>query len=389
MKRFLPFLMILALATPVFGQQLPYPQQDAFPMDALPDVWEGDYGKTNIFGVYYGTMVLPLDTLWLPGLGTYDSIPATRGINLTQYEWLGFEVVLVQADTTLNDSVEVSLWTGDWGSVDSLIEAVAATQITNGGLFDTCGTFPNCLRATHWFCLRDTAETREYPFQRYAWLRLRNYMTTIFATDTTFEGTPNEELTGDSLNQWLTTNADDLMHTVLYEADFDSFVYVSTKDSLFAVAFDEMSCAESPGRIDSVTFAIAYCESIVVLIGDSLAVGIAFGDVAGSYWDFDEGAGSGILWSATQFLDSSLSASTNPRAKDTVYFTFATDPYGNAWTRSTLDSTTVFVDPIYIGVTGGAAKGWLYIYLMWATTYHSRTDLYPNAKYRATIWLKE
>lgn len=157
---------------------------------------------------------------------------------------------------------------------------------------------------------------------------------------------------------------------------------------------NEMAIAESPGTIDSLTFAIAYCESIVVLAADTLRLGIAFGDSTGHHYDsLDIGVGgSGVLWS-TQFpLDSSLSVTTDPRAKDTVYFTFTTDPHGNPWTRTTLDSCILIIDPVHVDTSAAdadAIPGFLYIYDLWATVYHSRTELFPTMRYRATVYLKD
>ena len=266
MKRFLLFLVILALTSPVFGQESPQTIHES--------------GKNQVI-VSYGEITAPNDTFWIPGhtvLSYLDADstndPNVWGINLSQHRLLGVEVIIIQPDTTLNDSLLVDLWTGYYGHKDSLILAAAATQITDGTLFDTCITFPTCPKARHWYFLSDSTESPEYWWQRYAWLRLRTHMTEIFRTDTTFTGAPDGDVwaaDGDSLYDWNTTNADGIFYKMFTTAvDYDSFAYVHGKDSLLAIAMNEMAIAESPGTIDSLTFAIAYCESIVVLAADTL-----------------------------------------------------------------------------------------------------------------------
>lgn len=180
MKRFLFFLVILALTSSVFGQEDPQTIHES--------------GKNQVI-VSYGEITAPNDTFWIPGhtvLSYLDADstndPNVWGINLSQHRLLGVEVIIIQPDTTLNDSLLVDLWTGYYGHKDSLILAAAATQITDGTLFDTCITFPTCPKARHWYFLSDSTESPEYWWQRYAWLRLRTHMTEIFRTDTTFTG---------------------------------------------------------------------------------------------------------------------------------------------------------------------------------------------------------
>lgn len=385
MKRFLVFLVVLALASPVLGQDDPYESEQA------------DHGA---YMVYWGTTTDPSDTFWHPGHEVRDvssggdsvNIPNTVGINLLNYGYLGIEVAIIAGDTTLNDSLLVDIWTGYYGHVDSLISGAAYTTITNGALFDTCIDFPDCPKAIKWVCLRDTSESPEYWWQRYAWLRLRTHMTTIFATDTTFTGATDGDTwsaAGDSLADWNTQNADGMFWTVMNEASWDSFVYVQGKDSTFVLAMNTMTAAHNPGTFDSVTFAVAYWESLTTVAEDTLRLGIAFGDTTGHHYDsLDIGVGgSGVLWATQQALDSTGTA----ELRDTVYFTFTTDPHGNTWTRTSLDSCLVVFDPVHVDTVTGdnGTKGILCLYRFWSTTYHSRTELFPSLKYRATIWLKE
>lgn len=363
------------------------------------DPYVGEQGERGATFSYFGTVTDPTDTIWHPGHEVLNylyadsvNVPNVWGINLTQYKYLGFEVVMLQADTTLNDTLLVDVWTGYYGHLDSLISAVAYTEITDGLIFDTCITPPECPIAKKWVILADTSESPDFWFQKYAWLRLRTHMATIFATDTTFTGATDGDTwseAGDSLADWNTTNAADIfwkMFTV--SANYDSFAYVQGKDSLFALSLNTMTATESPGTIDSVTFAVAYWESLTTVAEDTLRLGIAFGDTSLHHYDsLDTPAngGSGVLWSTQQALDSSGTA----EQRDTVYFTFTTDPYGNTWTRTSLDSCIVIFDPVHVDTTGAGTEGILCVYRFWSTTYHSRTELFPALKYRATVYLKE
>jgi len=388
MKRFGAILAVLVLTCGLFtGNCL------------AVDPYVREAGERTDCWSFFGGFTDPTDTVWLPGHEVLnyldaDSVndPNVWGINLTQYRYFGFEVVPIQGDTTLNDSLLVDVWTGYYGDRDSLIAVVAATQITNGTIFDTCTDFPDCPKAIKWVALVDTTESPEYWFQKYAWLRLRTTITTAFATDTTFAGATNGDTwaaAGDSLRDWNTQNADGMFWTVMNEASWDSFVYVQGKDSLFVLAMNTMSAAENPGTIDSVTFAVAYWESLATVAEDTLRLGIAFGDTTDHHYDsLDIGvAGSGVLWGSQQCLDSTCTA----EQRDTVYFTFTTDPYGDAWTRTSLDSCLVIFDPVHVDTLTGnnGTAGILCIYKFWSTTYHSRTELFPELKYRATVWLKE
>lgn len=363
-------------------------------------------GPTYSMMTWWFNTTDPADTFWFPGQEVQDvssggdsiNIPITTGMDLLPYNYIGIEVAIIVPDTTLNDSLLTSLWTSYYGHGDSVIEAVAYTQITNGALFDTCIDFPDCPKAIKWTCIRDTTESPEYWWQRYLWVRLITYMTAAFRTDTTFTGEADTDgdlwaADGDSLLDWNSIGADGYFWDMLVEAEYDSFVYVHGKDSLFAVAMDAMAIAESPGTIDSVTFSVAYCESVVTVAEDSLRLGIAFGDSTGHHYDsLDIGlGGSGVLWATQQALDSSLSASTDPRAKDTVEFTFTTDPHGNVWTRTSLDSCILIFDPVHVDTSAGDDEvlGFLYIYRTFATVYHSRTELFPKVKGRVTVYLKE
>ena len=355
------------------------------------DPYSGRQGDGWATWTYFGQFTDPIDTLWHPGIVPNDSIPNVHGIDLAPYSFMGIEVAIITPDTTLNDSLLVDLWTGYYGHLDSLISGAAYTTITNGCLFDTCIDFPDCPKAIKWVCLRDTTESPEYWWQGYAWLRLRTSMTTVFATDTTFTGATDGDCysaAGDSLADWNTTNADGIfwkMFTVA--ADYDSFAFVTGKDSLLVLAMNSMTAAESPGTIDSVVFAVAYWESLTVIAEDTLRLGVVFGDTSKHHYDsLDAGyGGSGVLWATQQCLDSTGTA----ELRDTVYFTFTTDPRGNAWTRTTLDSCLVIFDPVHIDTAAAGTAGILCVYGFWATTYHSRTELFPTMKYRATVWLKE
>lgn len=356
------------------------------------DPYRGEWGEFGSHWSYFGEISDPTDTLWIPGLGLNDSIPNIRGINLTQYRYLGFEVAIIQSDTTLTDSLLVDLWTGYYGHVDSVIAAVAVGDITDGVLYDTCTDFPDCPKAIKWVVLADTTEDPAFWFQKYAWLRLWTHVNSDNETDTTFTGATDGDTwsaAGDSLADWNTQNADGMFWTVLNEASWDSFVYVQGKDSLFAISLNEMSAAQSPGTIDSVTFAVAYWESLATVAEDTLRLGIAFGDTSQHHYDsLDIGVkGSGVLWATQQALDSTGTA----ELRDTVYFTFTTDPHGNAWTRTTLDSCLVVFDPVHVDTVTGdnGTLGILCVYRFWSTTYHSRTELFPSLRYRATIWLKK
>lgn len=358
---------------------------------AVDDPYVGEQGQTGAYMSYFGEVTDPIDTIWHPGSGVTDSIPSIWGINLTQYKYFGIEVTTIQADTTLNDSLLVDVWTGYYGHLDSLISAVAYTEITDGALFDTCGTFPSCPKAIKWMTVTDTTESPAFWFQKYIWVRLRTFITTIFATDTTFTGAPDGQTwsaAGDSLIDWNTTNAATIFWKMFTVAtDYDSFAYITGKDSTLVLPMNTMTTTENPGTIDSVTFAVAYWESLTVIAEDTLRLGIAFGDSSDHHLDSldSETAGSGILWATQQSLDSTGTA----ELRDTVYFTFTTDPYGNAWTRTTLDSCLVIFDPVHVDTNSSGTAGILCVYGFWATTYHSRTELYPSLKYRVNIWLKE
>jgi len=383
MKRILVFLVALAVSC-------------GLAVDCKAQ-YMGEQGEHGAYMVYFGTTTDPIDTFWHPGHEVRDvssggdsvNIPNITGINLTQYSYLGIEVTTIQADTTLNDSLLVDLWTGYYGHVDSLIATVAATQITNGTLFDTCIDFPDCPKAIKWVALVDTTESPEYWWQKYAWLRLRTHMTTIFATDTTMTNTVAGDCyatLGDSLRDWWATNGDDSWETEIDEAigstDWDDFVSVSAKDSLLVLGLDG-PIAESPGTIDSLVFTVVVKESLNTVFSDTLRLGIVFGDTTEQQF-YKLGTPS---W-ATQRAVAKYAGSTG---HDTVTYCFATNPYGNTWTRTTLDSVLVIFDPVHVDTLTGnnGTLGMMKLVQFWAKTYHSRTELFPALKYRATIWLKE
>ena len=389
MKRFLVFLGVLAVSCGLWTV-------DVFAIDP----YQGEQGQYGACWTYFGQTTDPTDTMWLPGHDVLNYLsadstndPEIWGINLTQYKYLGFEVTTIQADTTLNDSLLVDLWTGYYGHKDSLIAAVAVADITNGTIFDTCTTFPDCPKAIKWVCLADTTEDPPFWLQKYAWLRLRTHITTVFATDSTMTNTVEKDTyaaAGDSMRDWWATNGNDSWETEIDEAigatDWADFVCVSGKDSLLVCALDG-PIAENPGTIDSVVFTVIVKESLDVVSTDTLRLGIAFGDTSEHHFDsLNVGAsGSGAIWATQQTVTEYPAATSH----DTITYCFTTDPYGNAWTRTTLDSILVIFDPVYVDTVAAGTAGLLKLVQFWAKTYHSRTELFPTLKYRATVWLKE
>lgn len=384
MKRFLLFLVILALAVPVFGQQYPY---------------QGEQGEVGSYMVYWGATTDPTDTFWYPGEEVQDvssggdsvNIPLIVGWNLTQYKYLGIEVAIIEGDTTLNDSLLVDLWTGYYGHEDSLILTVAHTQITNGAIFDTCIDFPDCNKAVKWVTLVDTTESPEYWWQKYAWMRIRPSITAAFVTDTVMTNTVEandlwQAADGDSLVDWWATNGDDSWTTEIDEAigstDFTDFISVSVKDSLMVMGIS-VPIAENPGTIDSLVFTVVVKESLETVNSDTLRLGIVFGDTSLHYfWKLGTPIWATQLPVVSYFEDA---------GHDTCSYLFTTDPYGNPWTRTSLDSAFVVFDPVHVDtVTGNnGTLGMMKLVQFWAKTYHSRTELFPELKWRVAVKLKE
>lgn len=370
------------------------------PVAALAQAPYAGNGPTYSMMTWWFSTTDPIDTLWFPGVEVADvstpgvdsvNIPIVWGIDLLPYNYLGIEVAIITPDTTLNDSLLVSLWTGYYGHADSILSAVAVTQIRDGTLFDTCITFPSCPRAIKWTCLRDTAETTEYPWQRYFWLRLITHITTIFATDTVMTNTVEandlwQAADGDSLVDWWATGGDDSWESEIDEAigstDFDDFISVSVKDSLMVMGISA-PIAESPGTIDSFVFTVVVKESLETVDSDTLRLGIVFGDSSLHYfWKLGTPIWAPQLPVVSYFEDA---------GHDTVSYTFTTDPYGNAWTRTSLDSAFVVFDPVYVDTVTGdnGTLGMMKLVQFWAKTYHSRTELFPEVKGRVTTYLKQ
>lgn len=343
----------------------------------------------------------PADTFWFPGVEVADvstpgidsvNIPITWGIDLLPYNYLGIEVAIITGDTTLNDTLAVDIYTGYYGDADSVILAVSLDSINYGGIFDTCINFPDCNKATKWVDLREhtyAAGATPSWFQRYVWLRLRTRMTEIFRTDTTFTSTVEandlwQAADGDSLVDWWATGGDDSWESEIDEAigstDFDDFISVSVKDSLMVMGIS-VPIAESPGTIDSLVFTVVVKESLETTDPDLLRLGVVFGDSSLHYfWKLGT-----PIWATQQEVTSYFESAGH----DTLSYLFTTDPYGDPWTRTTLDSAFVVFDPVYVDTVDAGTPGMMKLVQFWAKTYHSRTELFPELKGRVTVYLKE
>jgi hypothetical protein len=375
LKRALVYLaLVLALMSYAFAQEAHHSPYVAQRGDGWA-VWH-----------YFGQITDPTDTVWHPGIVPNDSVPGVWGIDLSPYKYFGFEFDILQADTTHIDSLLVDIWTGYYGAIGSVTVAIPTDSITNSILVDSAATAPLVRR---YVLIADTAITCPFWFQKYAWGRIRSYVNSDNETDTTFAGATEGDLwseAGDSLIDWNTTNADGIFWKMFTTtASWDSFAYITGKDSLLALSMNKMAAATNPGVIDSVVFGVALWESLTVVAPDTLRLGIAFGDSTEHHYDsLDIGVkGSGVLWATQQAVTSAA------EARDTLEFTFTTDPYGNPWTRTTLDSCILILDPVHIDTTSAGAAATLCIYDILPVTYHNRSNLFPAVKYRMTFWLKE
>ncbi len=373
MKKLLLFLAVMALALPVFAER-PYSENGA---NYYVNSW------------WFGPITDPTDTFWVPGLEVQDvssggdsvCIPNILGIDLAPYKYLYVEVAVTQADTTHNDSLLFDIYTGYYGDFDSLRAVVPSDSIPS--IIATLGT-----TAHEWFALMDLADANTYFFQKSVWLRIRPYFNSAFYTDTTYTGAPAANLwsaAGDSLVDWYTANADGLFWTQMNEADWDSFIWVGHKDSTVAMSMGTMAAAQNPGIIDSVEFNVAYWDSTKTIHADTIRLGIAFGDSTLHHYDSLDV----VLWSNPFALDSSVSTVTTPRPRDTVTVCFPTDPRGNTWTRTTLDSTIIVLDPVHVDTTSAGDNGLICVYRLWSTTYHNRGELFPGVRGRVTVYLKD
>lgn len=191
---------------------------------------------------------------------------------------------------------------------------------------------------------------------------------------------------GDGFRDWFATNANDSWESEIDEAigatDFDDYICVSGKDST-AVMGISVPIAESPGTIDSFVFTVVVKESLNTVVSDTLKLGIVFGDSA--LHELDK-LGTPVY--ATQLPVTKYPSSAE---YDTCSYTFTTDPYGNAWTRTSLDSCFVIFYPVHVDTLTGdnGTKGLMKLVQFWAKTYHSRTELFPELKGRVTVYLKE
>jgi hypothetical protein len=379
MKRFLVIFVVLSLICVVAGAQ--YPQN-------VPTS-----GKNKVL-VYYSPLITdPSDTFFIPGYevqsySNTDSVnrPNIWGIDISQHRWLGIEVVPIQPDTTLNDSIHVDVFTGNYGNIDSFVCIVPPDSIPYGTIFDTCLAYPDCPRTSKWFNTVDSACV--YWFQRYVWLRVRTAITTAFATDTVVTNiSPEKDVfaVGDSIHGWTATNGDDSWETEIDEAqgsiDWDDYVSVVVKDSFLVISMDQTEIEENPGTIDSLVFFVVCMESLNVITADSIRAGAMFGDTSKHYF----GLIGEPVWGATQVPAEEGAAGTY----DTLTFSLPLTPRGTKWTRSNLDSTLMVLQSVFIDTVAAGTAGMIKVPQVWARTYHSRTELFPALKYRATVYLKE
>ena len=325
----------------------------------------GWFGPTGKKVTWYGKFTHASDTAFYPD--------GTHLLDFTEYNWWGYELEILVPDTTLPDSVGITIFTGHdntgWtsDSLDSMVYSVIEDH--------TAGTKGNL-----WYSLHDTATGAVFLG---GGVTIRINISCLDTTDTsTVGGTDPWGAAGDSIRDWNTTNGgwESEIDEAIGATDLADFIYVKGKDSL------QVLCTDNPFNadvynFDSIMIGIIVAESLDVIAMDTIRMGIGYGDTIKHHFDSLT-----VVWGVQQALTAEDGAANG---LDTLIWSFVTDPRGNVWQKANLDSLLVVFDPVHVDSTSAGAAGALVVYHLWLFYEANRDTLNPPLEYRLTQWLKQ
>jgi len=329
---------------------------------------------------------LPNDTIWIPGEDVNDTLggiwgqPFSVGKDLTHYNYVGYNFHLIQADSVLVDIITPSVYTGYYGSTDSI------TQVYNGAT--TEDSTADALDLHRMFKIVPSTDSNStYWFDKYAWARI--IVSTISVSDTIDTNTVDKGLwsmrgskdtinttvasiygtAGDSVNDWNPIPAAayyQAMNTyrVLADSKESTYVYVRGKDTLSVFSTDGITTSGFHGNpaFDSLVIRATVTESLTVITADSIRVGVAIGDSASRHLSTMT-----VVWGATRAI-------AGAAAYQNWTWTFTTNQRGVAWTVGTIDSLMLVIDAVHMDTVAAGTPGILKVTSLRYNAYYTACD---------------